>query len=289
MAAGDLITMDYQYEWGQTLLFGDGTTIDVDEIDGLDDLPAIATSDTSRDADWGSDAGNDMPRDRSVTISGEFVAGTDAELAATLDALRDGFLGNDDVKAFVWRHPGEGKRLIWARCRRRSIPTTLRRALRFPVWGVQLVAVDPRIYSAVEYSVSTSRTTAGSGFTPPFTPPFTLGASTAGTVRVTNAGSVDAPWTGRLNGPLTNPVITNRTTGERLAFTANGGLVLGAGEYVAIDSAARSVLLAGTASRRSQLSLDSRWWSLPPGDTDIELTADAGTGTLSVSSRSAWL
>lgn len=289
MAAGDRITIDYQYEWNQSLLFGDGTSIDVDEIDGLDDLPSVATSDTPRDAAWGSDAGNDMARDRSITISGEFVAGTDSELAGTLDSLRDGFLVNYDVKAFVWQHPGEAKRLIWARCRRRSIPTTLRRALRFPVWGVQLVAVDPLIYSAAEYSVSTSRTVEGSGFAAPFTPPFTLGASTEGVARASNAGSVAAPWTGRLDGPLTNPVLSNLSTGERLAFTANGGLTLAAGEYVDIASNGREVLLAGTASRRSQLSLDSRWWDLPPGVTDIELAAAAGTGTFSVSWRSAWI
>jgi hypothetical protein len=289
MAAGDLITTDYQYEWNETVLFGDATDIDVDEIDGLDDLPGVTTGDTPRDTAWGSVAGHDQARDRAVTISGEFVADTDTDLAATLDSLRDEFAISDAVRAFVWQHPGEEKRLIWARCRRRSIPTTLRRALRFPVWGVQLVAVDPLIYSAAEHTASTVRTAEGTGFTAPFTAPFTLGASTAGVARASNGGSVAAPWTGRLDGPLTNPVITNLSTGDRLAFTANGGLTLAAGEYVDIASAGREVLLAGTASRRSQLSLDSRWWDLPPGDTDLELAADAGTGTFTVTWRDTWI
>ena len=285
--AGDLITESFQYEFAG-LLFGSSTDINVEGAEGLDDLPDIDSMDIPWDANHGSASGSDLARSRVVQFAGDIMAATDTALASALDSLRDTFTVGT-VATLAWQHPGETKKMIWARCRRRSIPTTLRRSLGSPTWVVQLVAVDPLVYSAAESSDSTTRTTAGSGFTPPFTPAFTLGASTDGTLRATNVGSADASWTARLEGPLTNPVITNLATRERLAFSANGGLVLGAGEFVAIDAAARSVLLAGTASRRSQLSLDSRWWSLAPGDTDIELTADAGTGTLSVTWRSAWI
>ncbi len=288
MAIGDLITGDYEYEWAETLLIGGDTDIDIDEITGLDDLPDVAPADTPRDAAHGSDPGIDLARDRVITITGELIASSAAAFASALDSLRDGFLVSGS-QPFAWQHEGESKRFVYAACRRRSIPTTLRRALRFPQWAVQLVAVDSYIYSATENTETTTRTVPGAGFTPPFTPPFTVPASTSGTVRCTNEGSVDAPWSARMDGPLTDPVIENRTTGDRLAFTANGGLDLAAGEYVTLDSSTRSVLLAGTASRRTQLSLDSRWWDLLVGENDIELTADAGTGTLSVSWRSTWM
>lgn len=153
----------------------------------------------------------------------------------------------------------------------------------------RFLATSPYYESATESTGSTGRTTPGSGVTPPFTPPFTLGASVSGTIRVSNDGTAAAGWTARLGGPLTDPVITNQTTGERLAFTANGGLDLAAGEYVELSSEGRSALLAGTSSRRSQLSLDSRWWQFPPGATDLELAADAGTGTLTVTWRDAYI
>lgn len=288
MAIGDLITADFQYEWNQTLLVGSGTNYDVIEVDGLDDLPTVDSFDSPRDARWGSDDGTDLARDRVATFSGELFTATDAGMASLLDGLRD-TLTVGPVGTLAWRHPGEGVRFVYARCRRRSIPVNHRRSVLSAVWAAQLVAVDPLIYSAASTTKSSARTTGGTGFTPPFTPPFTLGAAVAGTVRVTNAGSASARWTARLAGPLTNPVLTNRSTGARLAFTANGGLTLAAGEYVDLASDARSVLLAGTASRRSQLSLDSRWFDLPPGHTDIELTADSGTGTFAITWRSAWL
>lgn len=286
--AGELITEDFQYEFNG-LLIGSGTTVDVVEATGLDDLPDVASADFARDAAHGSDAGTDLARDRVVTIAGEIFEATEADMAAALSSFRDAFTITSSVAELAWQHPGEDPRVIFARCRRRSIPTNLARSLGAPVWTVQLVATDPLIYSATESEASTSRTVPGTGFLVPFTAPFTLGAATAGTVRLTNAGSVAAPWTARLEGPLTDPVLTNLSTGDRLSFTANGGLTLAAGEYVDLASDGRSVLLAGTADRRLTLSLDSRWWSLPPGDTDIELAADAGTGTLAVTHRSAWI
>ena len=288
MAVGDLITADFQYEWNQTLLVGSGTDYDVVEADGLDDLPTVDAFDIPRDARWGSDDGTDLARDRVATFSGELFTDTDAEMASLLDGLRD-TLTVGPVGTLAWRHSGEEIRFVYARCRRRSIPVNHRRSVLSAVWAAQFVAVDPLVYSASQDTDSTTRTAEGSGFAVPVTPPFTLGASTSGSVRVTNAGSVAAPWTGRMEGPLTDPVITNLSTGERLAFTANGGLTLTSGEYVDMSSDGRSVLLAGTASRRSQLSLDSRWWLLPPGDTDIELSADSGTGTFTITWRSTWL
>lgn len=153
----------------------------------------------------------------------------------------------------------------------------------------RFLATSPWYEDASETSATTGRTLPGTGFTPPVTPPFTLGAATAGVVRVSNLGTVDAPWTGRLDGPLVNPVLTNLSTGDRLSFRANGGLSLAAGEFVDLASNGTSILLAGTADRRLTLSLDSRWWAIPPGDTDIELTADSGAGTFTVRHRSAWI
>lgn len=283
---GELITDDFQYEWAGTLLMGSGATFEVETISGLDDLPDVESSDSPWDAAYGSDPGRDLARDRTITASGDFMAEDDATMAADLAELRAS-LTVGLVSTFAWRHPGEDARFVYARCRRRSIPVDVRRALGSPTWTAQWVAVDPLVYSATEQSGSTGRVEAGSGFTSPFTPPFTLGASVSGSVRIDNDGSVAGPWTARLDGPLTNPVISNGT--ERLAFTANGGLDLAAGEFVLLDSRDRSVLLAGTADRRLVLSVDSRWWNLLTGENDFTLTADAGTGTLTVTGRDTWL
>jgi hypothetical protein len=83
---------------------------------------------------------------------------------------------------------------------------------------------------------------------------------------VTVGGDMRPPWTAFLYGPCTGPRLHNDSTGEALIFTDD--LVLGAGEYVALDSAARSANLLSDpdASRLTYLDWpSSTWFSLTPG------------------------
>jgi hypothetical protein len=115
------------------------------------------------------------------------------------------------------------------------------------------------------------------------------GASTGNSFTATNGGTFTTPFTVRFDGPVTNPSIENVTTGEKLKLSADGGLVLGVGEFVELDTDARTVLLGGTASRYSKLSSDSTWFDLPPGNTTLRfLGTTAGSPTMTVKFRSAW-
>ena len=154
----------------------------------------------------------------------------------------------------------------------------------------QFEAFDGRTYGDTLNEASTQPVLPGSGFEAPVDVPFTLGDSTLGVCTITNSGNIAAPWTARLDGPLTGITVSHVESGRRLdlSFTANGELALATGEYVTLDSDARSVLLNGTADRRTVLTVDSQWWDLEPGDNRFELTADTGTGTLTVSAYDAY-
>ena len=283
----DLIQAVGQYQI-RDLLMGPGTGFIIRRPGSTPHpWPDMSSDDVPFDQGHGIHAGSDLLGGRRVPLTIGIRAASRSAARAALQTLQAAWRPTSTDIELAWRDDLGTFRFV-GRPRLADPNEDLVSAGVVDV-ECRFMATNPFYEAAIPGSDTTSRTTAGSGFTPPFTPAFTLGASTDGTLRATNVGSADASWTARLEGPLTNPVITNLATRERLAFSANGGLVLGAGEFVAIDAAARSVLLAGTASRRSQLSLDSRWWSLAPGDTDIELTADAGTGTLSVTWRSAWI
>jgi hypothetical protein len=154
----------------------------------------------------------------------------------------------------------------------------------------QFEALDPITYGDEETSAVTTREVAGVGVELPEQLPWSLPAGSGGGLSVTNAGNRNAPWTARLDGPLTYPEINHTQSGRRLylSLDANGGVDLASGQYVIIDSKDRSVLLNGTSDRRSQLTIDSEWWDLPPGQNDFILRADAGAGTLTVTTRDAW-
>jgi hypothetical protein len=172
------------------------------------------------------------------------------------------------------------------------------------------VAPDWRLYEPTPYTV-TYDTGGGGGLPIPFTIPVPIGASSlraaTGTIPYANGSRLAAPEFPVivLTGPMRNPVIQNTTTGERIALTDNGGLMLGAGEFVTVD-------LSGLPRRDSKtirnqngedisqyLTTDSDFntFHLAPagerlfngtiatGDNTIIVTADGLTALSSVSLR----
>lgn len=147
-------------------------------------------------------------------------------------------------------------------------------------WSLQVLAPDPRKYSTVAQSMraevpradtgdglefmATPDTTTFSTFSTPaagghsgldFTTHGGLlfGESNAtGIMQLVNAGTAPTNPVYTLYGPLTDPTLTATTGGLRSELTYNARL--GPGEFVVIDPAAPSVLLAGTASRRHLLN-----------------------------------
>jgi hypothetical protein len=101
------------------------------------------------------------------------------------------------------------------------------------------VAPDWRLYEPTTNTVTYS--TGGGGLPIPFTIPVPIGASSlraaTGTILYANGSRLAAPEFPVivLTGPMRNPVIRNTTTGESIALTDNGGLVLGVGEIVTVD------------------------------------------------------
>ncbi len=166
-------------------------------------------------------------------------------------------------------------------------------------FSIQLVAPDPRKYSP-ETQIQTVGLPqdAGDGLdfnqvVSPDTNPglyFGLPIATAGLafgtfngsgfVTLTNPGTAPASPIYTLYGPLTTPVLTT-TTGYSMRY--NG--TLAAGEYVAIDPAAPSVVLNGTTSRRELLyPANFESFNIPPasGSTSGTLTvglAHSGAST----------
>ena len=79
--------------------------------------------------------------------------------------------------------------------------------------------------------------------------------------------------------------ITVVTTGQSLTLTAT----LASGDYIDVDTAARTVLLNGTADRYSYLTTP-QWWGIQPGANEIRYFADVTTAsTATVTFRSAWV
>jgi hypothetical protein len=87
---------------------------------------------------------------------------------------------------------------------------------------------------------------------------------------VANAGT--APYWPRLrvDGPVTNPVVTLVESGAWVRFT--GSLL--AGQWLDLDMVNRRVLLQGQVSVRQNVSSSGDWLSVPPGGGSVTWSAD---------------
>ena len=153
-------------------------------------------------------------------------------------------------------------------------------------WSLQLTAPDPRKYGpALEQSTTMAASSGGLAF--PLSFPLAFGTATGGSVAIGNDGTIKSWPVVRITGPVVNPRILNPTTGDEVRIA----LTLAAGEYLDIDTAARTVLLQGTASRRALVSTVGEWLPVPPGGASFTCSADTydATALFTFAGRGAWI
>ena len=131
------------------------------------------------------------------------------------------------------------------------------------------VALDPAIYSGTEHSVTLGLPSTSGGLTFPLSFPLTFPATvTSGRATITNAGTKTTGLRLRIDGPVEEPRVSLLTT----AGTAivRHWLTLTSGQWLDVDTGARTVYLNGTASRRGLTTADGIGWPvLPPGSWEI--------------------
>lgn len=167
-------------------------------------------------------------------------------------------------------------------------------------WSISVTAPDPRRYDmANPSSGSTSLPSSMSGlnwtgggaggldWTGGGAGGLSWGSMTSsGTVTLTNPGLADSWPVLVLSGTLTNPVITNQTTGQVLAYTGT----LGPSDQLVITTSARSVLLNGSADRRPLLT-PAQWASVDAASSatfSLSSSSGADTGALAATLYPAW-
>ena len=164
------------------------------------------------------------------------------------------------------------------------------------VMRIRFEAHDPVVYGASVLStqVGVFAASAGLSYSVVYPKQYGAGGSGAGTI-VTNDGAWDS-WptltvAGPTTGTLTDPILENVATGQSLALTANGGVLVASGQQLIIGTHPndRSVMFASGASRYGFLSVGSEFWPLIPGANEIRFRASGDTAgaTLTIAWRNA--
>ncbi|MEV7358270.1 hypothetical protein [Kitasatospora sp. NPDC091276] len=277
----------YTMEYGGVLLGGPGSVV-LHEPSGLLDSPEVRSSDRTLLQRHGASAGTDYLGARVVQLGFTVLDDTSA-LADVLRAFQPG--AGDKVLRFAVPGVAGGRGRLVARVRKRSAPLGAVYAAGAARVDVELWAADPLLYADQE---STARVLPVSprGSVPVFPMRFPWGFMRAGAVFISPPADIavdgNTPtWpVYSITGPVVNPTISNRVTGEKLTVQ----LTVPTAEVLTIDTRSRSVLLNG-ASRYGALTPDSVWFPFRPGVLRLEfddLLGDKSRGA-DVRWRSAWI
>lgn len=285
MAIGDLVTGNWQFEYaGQH--WGDTTNMDIVTIGGLGS-PDMRSGDVPRPRDQGELPGVDFLSGRTIDIDVEVAGSSAADLEAKLNtlAMLQTTVGGVE-QPLVYQLPGQIKRRVGARLRRRLVPVDITYEVgRIIPVTLEFHSTDPRLYDNTLQTASLVAPTVSGGLGWPVAWPLGWGTSTSGLSSLVNAGTFPTRPVVTFIGPLTSPSIQNITTGQTWACTFD----LQSGDQLIVDFDQRTVLLNGTASRYSFVTSSSVWWEIAPGTTQARIGATAGSGTANVSFRSAWI
>lgn len=247
MSPGDLITGPSQIEWDEYLLFGDGTALNVTNLTGWDDTPAVDSGNVTRASRHGSLPGRVLAQERVVTVEFDVVPDL-YDTGELLHIIRSatGFSVDGSESPLVVRADNGAPLLAYGQVHRRSLPMSPGYRRRAVGCAIQWVCSDPRRYSLGVDSVTVVPAEGGSGFTYPIVYPIDYGTpGSPGVGTAVNAGEAPSSPTLTITGPVTTPRVVNAATGDRLEFA----LTLGAGDTLTVDCNEGTVLLGGTGNR----------------------------------------
>lgn len=270
------------------LLIGDQADIGLNKISGLREMPPLRSGDLPKPRAHGAFGGRNYYGERIVQAEFLVQAPTN-DFEAVLRAAGTAFASITDPAGAIplkfqlgtWDNP----RQLYCRPTKGGLPVDLDYQYRKAVIPVEFTADDPLIYDTAQQSQTTGLPSPTAGLSFPAGAPFAFGASSGGSLQITNAGNENTPPAFTISGPLTWPQLTLGSA--FLAFQ----VTLAAGDVLVVDCGASTAILNGTASRANTVVTGSSYFWLPPGTSTIgfsSVDATQVTGTCQVTASSAW-
>jgi phage-related protein len=245
----------------------------VTNIDGLSDAD-IRDSREVNPGDHGETPFAAFYGGRTITMSGKIRAHTLFKMRDMIQALRTAFQ-DISVERPLRIMTGDADRDVIIYCKKiqtLNIPETQADFRHMRDFQITLRASNPRFQSYTERYAA-----------------LTAGAAYPISTSVPNLGNTNAQPRFQIIGPITNPSITNTTTGKTMSFT----VTIAAGQTWTIDVERRSIVDQTGVNQFSKLDVASDWVELAPGSNTIQLsgsgTPTAGTTRFLIFNRDVWL
>lgn len=291
LAPGGILEVEARHQWNGGVVLGDqeenNPRVRIFTIGGLQSLPDLEDNREPLIGRRGEIPRRSVRRGKTLTYDGVVRSPTLHQLRSTVSQLSAAFYDTDEGVMLVTPNPAYAFGFSrFYRARAISFDPgdvdAANERVRFRYeqpFTLGLRMSDPRFYDPQDVIATTTELVEAEGLAPPFTPPFTIPAGgSLGSVLVNNEGNAPTDPTIDIFGPISNPVLTNSTTGLVLGFT---GLTIAEDSFVRVNFRTRTILSEGLTDARSRIDwTQSSWWDgdadgLPPGESQITLRGTA--------------
>lgn len=274
----ELSPYQFVYQDGGILLNDDALPskpfVDIVRVSGLDNAP-FRTTERDREGMDGGFADAEFEKSRTIVLEGT-VYGPHTELYTYMESLKNNYAPVNQPQPFYFQPPSTSRRVVF--CKSYGCKYDIDQAWRIgssPI-QLQLFAEDPTIYDDPTTQVSCSLPIEGTGRGYDKSYDYGYGGpNSGGSLTWINSGNRPGTGTIIITGPIINPVITHDTSGSELEFN----ITIAAGQTLTVELRDHTVLLNGTANRRSALVNTSRWFLLQPGANSLRFGGTDPGGT----------
>lgn len=246
--------------------------IDIDKVSGLDS-PEYRLSQRDHEGVDGGYVDAEFLTTRTIVVEGTLYADpNDADTVC--DTLRYNYRPMKDTVPFYYKHPNKPVRLIYGKPQGVRYDVERLRSEGKTAIQLTILCPDPYIYDATLQQQFEGRITyqgSGHGFNHGFNLSFGGDVGDPGGLEVFNSGNHIAYPLITIFGPVTNPVISESSSGRHIGLS----ITLGNGEYVTIDTRRHRVTLNGMVSRRNTVTAGSRWPYVKPGTSSFTFSGSS--------------
>ncbi len=257
-------------------------------IEGLDD-PAFRETRQNRAAMDGQIDYAHLLAERMVTLRGKIIAKSESDLITKRQNLENAFIKDGEYHWLKYQLSGQVAKQVYCKVFNKEITEIYIEKYIRP-FRINLIAIDPRIYSQEELTKTVYIPSAEGGRVYAKTYPKTYGTvQTGGKIVCTNNGNYSVWPIVKMYGPLSSPKIRNNDDGQK---EIQINMVVADGDYLEIDFLEKTIMLNGTASRYNYLgSSPDDWWKLKKGNNEIEFRDGLGnvTGKALIIYRHGWI
>lgn len=276
------------FEYNNFILNDEPRLYHLTSVEGFDDYSIRETRENKAAQDGQNDYGQYLA-ERLITLKGTILAENSIQRDLARQDLLDAFIKDGIYRWLKWHVTVEPPKQILCKVFSKKIEEEYERDPYFRDFTINLIAVDPRIYSQEEVTVTIYIPTSEGGRTYPKSYPKTYGgARVGGSSNCANSGNYGTFPLVKMYGPLVNPQIKNITDDNKFIKV---DMVVNTGDYLEIDFDKHTIMLNGTASRYNYLASGSQFFSLLSGNNNIEFKDNGGdtSAYCKIIYRSAWL